>query len=148
MINTVPFLTAVSREVRAIRRLVEQVELPTALDRLKRLEVEVMPCDPEDYATPIYAYDAAGNPVAYTTVLGWLAENDPLTLMTMSDPVRDTVGMGQRLAAITRRAGRPVLRVPACRAIATRYPAIETVGAYPTDVVEAFFTSAADQLAA
>lgn len=71
----------------------------------------------------------------YNTVLGYLNEEDHLSLQMMEDPVRSTIKMGHKATALCLSRGLKVVRVPACKHITERYAKVTHVNAYPIAVL-------------
>lgn len=86
--------------------------------------------EPEDYQTDLEGYD---------TVLGFLSKHDPFILEMMVDPVEETQRDGFWLMHRARERGLPSLKVPAPKAVTDLYPSIETVKAWPVDLLKERF---------
>lgn len=101
--------------------------------KLSELERDLPSRDPAAFETP--NIDAFG----YATVLGYMNQIDPLGVLTMDDPVRETIQIGVRVAAICRQRGLKVVKVPACDHVKQRYAKVTEVNAYPTHVLDEVF---------
>lgn len=71
----------------------------------------------------------------YATVLGYLNEHDPLTLLNINDPVRETIRLGRKATALCLMRGFKIVKVPACDHIQQRYAKVTHVNAYPVTVL-------------
>lgn len=142
-----PQTTDAIREIRAIRRLTEQVRyrqgtltaaltIDAVIARLNRLEVDLAPQAIDDFVTNVVVVSTTGESVCYDTVLGFLAKNDALMLLDMADPVYETNWIGRACAQHCRAKGIPVARVPAAANITVRYPDVTHVNAYPVEVID------------
>lgn len=98
-------------------------------ESLRRLEQNLPSRDPAAFETA--NLDAFG----YATVLSFLNDTDPLALMEMEDPVRNTIPMGLAAAALCRARGLKIVRVPACDHVKQRYAKVTHVNAYPVSIL-------------
>lgn len=124
--------SAVTSAIRTILRLSAPVVGLTASDRialmtrgLRDLETSLPSRDPSAFETD--SLDAFG----YDTVLGFMNKYDPLTLLGMDDPVRDTIQTGREVTRRCLERGLKVVRVPACEHVKARYAKVDMVNAYP-----------------
>lgn len=130
-------VSTVASEVRRIIRVdraapgssTPHMRLTVVMDALRDLETKLPSRDVEAFETPNVAS------FGYATVLGWLAEQDPLTLASLADPVRDTIEVGLKATALCHKRGLKVVKVAACDHVKQRYAKVATVNAYPSDVL-------------
>jgi hypothetical protein len=100
-----------------------------AANQLSQLETTLPSRDPSAFTTEnLTAF-------GYNTVLGYLNDTDPLALLEMADPVRDTIPMGMKIAARCHAKGLKVVKVPACEHVKARYAKVTHVNAYPIAVL-------------
>lgn len=139
MQNTSAIASAVRTILRdddnAAAHLSTGTRLTAVRSALRNLEASIPARDPAAFEPP--NIDAFG----YATVLGYPNQIDPLGVLTMADPVRDTIQIGVRVAAICRQRGLKVVKVPACDHIKQRYAKVTEVNAYPTHVLDEVFSA-------
>jgi hypothetical protein len=107
----------------------EVLRLNSLLRSLADLEVNLPSRDPAAFETA--NLDAFG----YATVLSYLNDTDPMSLQDLEDPVRDTIAIGRKAAALCLSRGLKIVRVPACDHIKQRYRKVTHVNAYPVGVL-------------
>ena len=71
----------------------------------------------------------------YATVLGYLNEHDPLTLLNIEDPVRATIVLGRKATSLCIMRGIKIVKVPAPAHVTQRYAKVTHVNAYPVSIL-------------
>jgi hypothetical protein len=139
-------VSTITSAIRAILRADEDVigkghpaaRLANLRFALMDLEAKLPSRDPDAFETP--NLDAFG----YATVLGYLNEHDPLTLLMTHDPVQETIRLGRKATALCLQRGIKIVKVPACDHITQRYAKVTHVNAYPVAILaEVVFGEAA-----
>lgn len=123
-------LTRALSIIRGLRRDNAALGFYTEAKRLVLLEELLTPRAPETMVSEVPEFN---------TVLGYLTEYDPIILDLMNDPIRDTQRDGFWLTHRAKQRGLPVIKVPAPKAVTTRYPEVTQLNAYPVGLLRERF---------
>lgn len=118
----------------ALRRITASVIAGDRLEILHRIEAlsdALIDHSPEAYEVP--------EVVGYDTILGYLNKYQPLALAEMMDPMFETIGHGQVLSKLCRKAGKQPIKVASPKVVSDQFRKASHVNMYPLEMLRKYF---------